>query len=146
MKHQALEIFNSLSLVGCKNQIILIETEKEIDFFDCMQGMNNIIFSPNLDKMGKGCDSEFTIHVTCDSIAKVFNYLKSIKELEFDYVLIDRIDLFDENLHKMKRGALIAGFTSMLCSKTILRGANLLITSQKTEYKLREISNQHYTI
>ena len=147
MKHQALEIFNNISLFGCSNEIILIETDQDIQFFDFMKSKNNIIFSPSMDKI-KAKESKFTAQIYCDSISYAYKLLNKFRDIDtrFDYILIDRIDLFDSGLNKMNRGAIMSGFVSMMCSKTILRGANLLITSQKTEYKLREISNQHYTI
>lgn len=148
MKYDVLDILGDLSMISMTNEVILIEAEQESPCMNFMSGQNNIIFCPSDFTADEKFDSSLTIASVCDSISKVHKILTGLNRScdPFDFIVIHRIDMFDIHLDKMKRGALISGFISMLCSKNILRGANLVITSLRNEYTLREISTYTYTI
>lgn len=146
MKTHAPNIMWDLDLAGVSNQLILIEHQNDHSCFKFMSGKNNIIFSPSEFSCSKDFDARNTVAVVTDSVTKIHKAMKFMSECEFDFVVIDRVDMMNINLHRMTRGSLVKAYLSMLSSKSILRGANLIVTSPRIETNIRGFSNKHYTI
>lgn len=145
MKH-APPILGTLEFAGMNDKLILVEHDDDDDInlmWRILHNKINIIFSPAeiTPKFG----SVFTAVVITDTIARVHKMMKSVNA-EIDYVVIDRIDLMDSNFTKRERGAQIKAFISMMNNKRILRGANLIVTSCKSEYTIREMADRYISL
>jgi hypothetical protein len=91
-------------------------------------------------KSYKDFDACLTVCVKCESVTMIKKVMRSLP-CSVDFIIVNRIDLMDNNFSKKERGAQIKGHVSMLASKKILNGANMIITSCSTEYSLRDLAN-----
>lgn len=148
-KHQAPPILGPLEFYGLENKIILIEHGEQTETFNpinlykqCLDEKLILSFGSHLIGMTLGA---YHIHVNTDSIYKTS---RSIREAggQFDFFLIDQVQLMDVNLHKKDRGAQIKAHLSMVSSKKILKGSNIIITSTESEYSLRDIADKFYNL
>ena len=157
MKHEAPPIIGLMDFFGLENNIILIEHDDELNSIDVLgfylNGKDNIIFQPKALGFNKpniiDCTESYISFV--DSISQVYKMIRTLSSATkpqeaFHSYLINRIDFLNLDMDKKKRGSQMAAFVSMLASKKILLGANLLITSGNSEHKLREIANKTINI
>jgi len=144
-------ILGPLDFAGLKNNIILIEHDDDDCSIDlirkAIETEVNIIFTPSSYKeamIGRGLD--FTALSFVDSIAKVRPIIKSINGIDINFYVINRIDMMDLEFNKKEKGAQTNAYLSMLCSKQLLRNANVIVTSAKSEYKIREIADKFISL
>lgn len=141
-KYLAPNILGPMDFMGLSNEIILIEyLNNPLDQLEnVFKDKNNIIFSSERhDKHWP-----YSAFAQVESITRIYQVLKSLQE-PMDFIIIDSIDQIDYQLGKKQRGSNIKAYLSMIASKKILKGANLIITSGKSEYSIREIANQTHT-
>ena len=146
---EAPPIIGPMEFAGYSNSMFLVEHDED----DCglnlicsaITGKNNIIFSNHTPPTIHGYDAMYSAYVQSDSLYKVNKIIRSL-DASMDFFIIHRIDLMDLILHPRERGARIAAFLSMMCNKKFLRDANVVITSAKSEYKIREIANRYINL
>lgn len=140
MKH-APPIIGRHEFAGLKNALILIEHDPEdeslILISKAIDGDVNIIYSSDIDFGYSGFNSDFTVATKVDSVYRIQKAIKSV-ELDLNYHIIHRLDMMDSKLGPRERGAQQAAFMSMIAQSKILRDSNLIVTSVRHEYKLRE--------
>lgn len=139
--HEAPPVLSPIEFAGMQNQVILMEMDHESDHIDildcCIKGKNNIIYSPDFH-FGNREGYEFSAICTVDSVVKINNIISRLIH-PVDYHIIHRIDLMDLSFGcKRKRGEQVKAWLSMMCSPKILKGSNLIVTSENTEYTIRE--------
>ncbi len=146
---EAPPIIGALEFACLTNEIILVEHDEEDHglslLTEAISGKNNIIFSNHAPPTIEGYDAEHSALVQSDSIYKAHKIMRAVN-VPMDFYIIHRIDLMDLLLHPRERGARISAYLSMMTSRKILQGANVLITSAKMEYKIREIANRYINL
>jgi hypothetical protein len=147
-------ILGPLDFAGMKNNIILIEHDDDDCSIDLISKVIekevNIIFSPSLymDSM-VGRELKNSAIAFTDSIARVRTVIKrahELSEFQFGFFVINRIDMMDLDFNKKEKGAQTNAYLSMLCSRKLLRNANVIVTSAKSEYKIREIADKFISL
>lgn len=142
-------IIGPLEFSGIKNNIILVEHDEEDCGIDLLSKVlscrMNMVFTPNEFTKQSNWNSETTGVLLIDSIAKIHRCIKNIA-VSLDFFVINRIDLMDLNFSKKEKGAQTKAYISMLCSKKILRDANVIVTSGKSEYTIREIASNYLNL
>lgn len=135
------DVIGPLDLLGVKNSIILLELDDPDDesvLNKIIGDKSCIIFCPCVPS--QSLTIRASAWVNTDSITKVSKAIRDhIKGI--DLIVIHRIDMFNENLSRRDRGALVLGTIQLLSSERTLHGANLLITSGKPEYSIRKIAD-----
>jgi hypothetical protein len=136
-------ILGPMDLLGLTNSKVLIEGEEELilSFSTCLIGKTVVCFTPNLEELSDLSNIEM-VAVQTDSIIKT---VKTIKECQADIYLIHRIDMFLLDFDKRARGQQIKGWLSMVNHK-YLKGGNLIISSAKEEYMLRELADHYFNL
>ena len=137
-------ILGPIDILGLTNSKILIEGEEELilSFSSCLLDKTVVCFTPNLEELSDISNIDL-VAIQTDSIIKV---VKSIKECPpVDIFLIHRIDMFLNHFDKRTRGQQIKGWLSMVNWK-YLKGGNLIISSAKEEYMLRELADHFFNL
>lgn len=132
-----------MDFLGVEGSSILIEHDdtfslKQLAFL--FEGKTVAIYSSTQDT--EVSDTENLILIFTDKISTT---CKSIKNTEFDVYVINRIDLFELALSKMARGSQIKGWVQQL-NKKALNNSVVIITSEKTEYKLRDVVSETHNL
>ncbi len=140
-------ILGQLEFAGMTNQLILVEHDEEDDSLSLLarvlSGKINIIFSQE-DHTLVDFNAEHSVIFSVSSIARIKKMMQVIPSV--DHFVINRIDMMDTNFDKRQRGAQVSAHLSMLCSPRLLRDANVIITSAKSEYKIREIADKFISL
>lgn len=149
--HEAPPIIGRLEFYGLTNQIILVEHDEEVCGISLIEspinGKNNIIFSGVNEGINTlTWDASCSARIQSESLYHSYRILKSMEQNPFDFIIIRRIDVMDLGLHVRERGARIAAYLAMMSSRKILQGANVVITSAKSEYNIRKIANLYLNL
>lgn len=133
-----------MDFLGVEGSSILIEHDdtfslKELSFL--FKDKSVIVYSATQDiETEKGYEN--LILIFTDRIASV---VRSIKNTTADVYVINRIDLFELALPKAARGSQIKGWVQQL-NRVALQGSVVIMTSEKTEYKLQEVVIETHNI
>lgn len=134
-----------MDFLGTEGSSILIEHDdnfslKELSFL--FKGKSVIVYSATQDiETEKGYEN--LILIFTDKIASVVRSIKNTTVA--DVYVINRIDLFELALPKAARGSQIKGWVQQL-NKVALKDSVVIITSEKTEYKLQEVVIETHNI
>lgn len=141
---QAPPIIGQLEFSGMENNIILIEHDEEDCSLDLMGSAIadkvNVIFTPHEFRF----NANHSVAVMVDSVSRIYNIMRGL--IAVDLYIINRIDLMNLEFSKKERGAQVKAFVSMMCSPRMLQGGNLIATSGKSEYTLREIADTYLNL
>lgn len=145
-RHEAPPILGPLDFADRSNQIILIEHDEENSLINLLSnvihGKSCLWFSPrSVYTKPSGIDATFVAFALNQS--SISNCHKMIKAITapMDFMVLQHIDEMNLTLDRRQRGAQISAYLSMLASKNILRGGNLIVSSCQTEYAIRGIAN-----
>ena len=145
MKHNAPIIPGPLEFAGLSNNIVLVEHNDSDNSLSLLapiiNGKVNIIFTPDEDFDSTGFESNDSAVIFCNSISMVCKIAKRLPSAA-DYMIVNRVDMFDIHFDKKERGAQVKAYISMMAGAKTLRGANLIVTSGRTEYALRGVADR----
>lgn len=143
---QSPRIMSPIEFSGLVNKIILIECDEEDNAIELIYEAikENVCVYYSKEKQDLIKTKKETISIFCDDINKATKCIRRISS-DAGFHIIHRIDLMNLSLTKKIRGSQIKAYISML-SNNILRGSNVIITSCRDEYTLREIADQYINL
>jgi hypothetical protein len=138
--NEAPPIISPLEFAGISNRLILIECDEEDNAISLLRkGIENLscVFYTNEEQDLIVATS--AVDFILDDISKICRMIKRISNTTHFHI-IHRIDLMNLSLSKKARGSQIKGHLSML-SPRVLLGSNVIVTSCRDEYSIREIAD-----
>jgi len=154
MKHNAPPIVGSMDFLAMQNEFILVEMDNNGDIFHLLReplsGKININFSAALElEQTPDFDFSRTVIVKAKSVYSIFNAVKSMPPeyaAAYDYLIIDRIDMMDNELSPRERGSQQAAFISMIAAPQFLKGKNVIVTSANKELSIRKRASSFFDL
>lgn len=148
-KHIAPPVLGEGDLLGLTNRIILIEfndDENATTLNNLIQSKPTIIISPCED-----CEYHFTgvekniLFFKSDRISQAQIIAKKLA-LHVELIIIDRVDMMNLNYDKKNWASQMKSHLSSFGNPNHLKGSNLIVTSGRTEYLLREIADVFHNL
>lgn len=131
------DILGKLDLAAIHGELILIELEILEDLLPAIDPLSCIIFS------AASVFGGFALRIESTELSPIIRSIqKTCKDQEINInFIIHEIDHMDLDKDKRSRGALHKGLLSQL-PKRLLKGSNVIITSTREEYSIRELADR----
>jgi len=149
MKHEAPPVLGELEFSGLVNELVLVEVDPDSQLLETLRlplnGKINIIFSSTNDLYVDRFEGNSTVIYQAKSVYEVYKFMTKFN-VDVDYFVIDRIDMFDETLSPKEKGAQQSAYIQMCASPKNLRSSNLIVTSANQETTLRKKANKYLNL
>lgn len=143
-RFEAPPVLSQGDFFGLKNTIILIEYPEDqgIELLEGAIGNTDcLIVSPQEPSISK----KNILFSPCSRISKASVYAKKVSG-SLDLIIFDRVDMMNLDMDKKGWASQMKSYLSAFGNPNHLKGNNLIITSGRTEYLLREIADKFYNL